>query len=118
MNAERVYKMLLKQEKNAKTTLLWLEGKRPSADKVMNPEEVDEATAEWLEMYNHYVNRLKEIHEAMEEVEAELPDPNECHVHQLLGNGSGLCATASCYSVPIGGNGCPHCLRDQFNLGS
>jgi hypothetical protein len=116
MDPKQIYMILLEQEETAKKTLHGLEAKRPSAEKVMNPEEADDATAEWMEMYNYYTNRLEEIHEAMEEVEAELPDPNECSVHQLVGNGAGLCSTASRYSVPIGGNGCPHCLRDQFKV--
>jgi hypothetical protein len=113
MDATRRYMGLLKQKSAAEEALRGLEALRPSADKLMNPEEADDATTEWLDMFNYYTNRLEEILEVMEEVEAELPDPNECPVHRMVGGGAGLCSTASRYSVPIGGNGCPFCLRDK-----
>jgi hypothetical protein len=112
MNAER-YTELLTQKRDAEKALDGLNAVRPSAEKLTNP---DEATTEWLDMFNYYINRIRDILEEMSEVEAELPDPNECPVHRMVGIGAGLCPTASCYSAPIGGNGCKFCLRDQHEL--
>ena len=115
MSAKR-YIQLLKQKGVANDAMRGLEAVRPSTEKLMNPEEADEPTTEWLDMYNYYMNRLEEILEEMEDIEAQLPDPNKCPVHGMVGDGAGLCSTASRYSVPFGGNGCQFCLCDQNDL--
>ena len=110
------YMNLLEQKETVKDAVSSLEAVRPLMNKLMNPEEADDDSMEWLDMFNYYTDRLEQILEEMEEVEADLPDPNECPVHQIVDNGAGLCATASRYSVPQGGNGCQFCLREQFQL--
>lgn len=106
---------LLKAKDAAEDALRGLNAVRPPTNELMNPEEASEASTEWVEMYNYYTNRLENILEEMSDLEAILPSADECNVHQLAGNGAGLCSTASRYSVPTG-NGCAFCLRDQHAL--
>lgn len=110
------YMRLLKMKDYIEEALWDLEQRRPPTNQLMNPEEATEASMEWLDMFNYYTDRLETIIEEMEDLEAELPPSDECHVHRLVGNGAGLCSTASRYSIPIGGNGCQFCLRDQHQL--
>ena len=113
---DKRYNKLLQQKWDTVEALRGLEAVRPPTNQLMNPEEADDASVEWLDMFNYYTNRLEQILEDMEDAEGDLPDPNECPVHQLVDNGAGLCATASRYSAPQGGNGCQFCLRDQFEV--
>lgn len=106
---------LLEMKEVADSTLLKLEFAKPPVNELVNPEEATEASTEWLDIYNHYKKRQDEILVEMANIEAVLPCAEECHVHQLVGNGAGLCATASRYSAPTG-NGCQYCLINQFEL--
>lgn len=109
------YMELVMQSRDANAALRGLQSVRPSENKLVNPEEADNDSMEWLDMLNHYTNRLNKIMEEMEELEARLPPVDVCPVHQLA-DGAGLCATASRYSAPAGGNGCQFCLRDQVTV--
>jgi hypothetical protein len=116
------YMKLLEQKRETEEALRGLEAVRPPTNQLMNPEEAEHAgneveVSEWLDMFNYYTERLEDILDEMEVLEAELPPSDECYVHQLVGNGAGLCATASRYSAPQGGNGCQFCLCDQSKVG-
>lgn len=121
------YMKLVSLSHNTEEALRGLQAVKPPVEHFATPDEAEadgvvvtnaqhEAAMEWLDMFNYYTNRLDQIMEEMEGLEAHLPPSDECHVHQLVGHGAGLCSTASRYSVPIGGNGCQFCLRDQVML--
>lgn len=71
MESAKRYFELLNQERDAKEALAGLNAVRPPVNELMNPEEQTEETAEWLDIFNYYTNRLNDIHAEMDRLEAD-----------------------------------------------